>query len=133
MAEKLIWNLTIRAEGGPQLNASATMPVEAYDKISVSVPKGGADFKVGLGAGAVALVIVPAKLSDKLKYKVGANSIKLDQPTFLFGDAVALAGNPTELVFKNEDAEDAPVQILTGRDHTPVTAKPPPHRRESAA
>jgi hypothetical protein len=120
MAEKLIWNLTVRAEGGPQLNGSATMPVEAYDKISVSVPKGNTEFKVSLGSGVAALVILPAKPSVELTYKVGANWIKLDQPTFLFGGAVALAGNPQELVFKNNDGEDAAVQILTGRDATPT-------------
>ena len=123
MAEQLIWNLTVRAEGGPQLTAADAIDVDAYDKVSVLIPKGGGDFIVELGPGAAdritCLVILPAKLSAKLSYKVGAKAITLDQPTFLFGGGVALTGNPQSLTFNNTDAEDAAVQILIGRDATP--------------
>lgn len=123
MAEKLIWNLTVRAEGGPQLTAKATMPVEAYDKLSVLVPKGGKDYPVELGPGAVkriaCLIILPAKPSAKLSYQVDQKTITLDQPTFLFGGAVELTGNPQSLTFKNADGEDAALEILIGRDATP--------------
>ncbi len=123
MAEQLIWNVTVRAEGGPQLSAEDTVEVEAYDKLSVDVPTGDADFTVELGPGAadriVCLVILPATPSDDLRYKVGADEIPLDQPTFLFGGGVALTGNPETLTFKNKGAQDAAVEILIGRDATP--------------
>jgi hypothetical protein len=122
MTERLIWDVTVRAAGGPQLTGSGVMEVDAYDKVSVSVPAGD-DLDVDLGPGAAGritcLVILPAEPNNDLTYAVGANSIALDEPQFLFGGAVDLTGNPASLTIANAGGEDAAVQILIGRDATP--------------
>ena len=98
MAEKLTWNVTVTATGGPRLVYDAIIDVDAYDKISIVVPANG-EITVDLGpsaAGRMAcLVVVPATPSGDLTYEVGDNTITLDQPQFLFGGAVALTANPS--------------------------------------
>lgn len=122
MTENLVWKMTVRAEGGPQLTSSGTLAVEAYDKLSVVVPAGG-DVAVDLGpAGSgqiTCLVIVPSAPSDDLSYEVGGDSIKLDQSQFLLGGAVNLTGNPAGLTLANAGGQDSAVDILVGRDATP--------------
>lgn len=122
MAEHLIWDVTVRAEGGPQVTASGVIDVDAYDKISVVVPPGD-DLAVDLGPGAAgritALVILPATLGDELSYDVDGTEIVLTHPQFLFGGAVDLTGNPAGLTISNAGSEEAPVEIFLGRDATP--------------
>jgi hypothetical protein len=122
MAEKLIWNTTVRAEGGPQLTGSGVLTVAAYDKLSVVVPR-GSDLDVDLGPGAagkiICLVIKPAAPNKELTYEVGGNPIKLDQPQFLIGGGVDLAGNPAKITITNGTAKAAAVEILVGRDEAP--------------
>lgn len=122
MAEQLIWDVTVRADGGPQVTGSGAFEVEAYDKLSVVVPA-GANLAVDLGPGAAGriacLVILPAQPSDDLSYDVSGTDITLDEPQFLFGGAVNLTGNPAALTFANAGGQDAAVEILLGRDATP--------------
>ena len=122
MAEQLIWNLTVRADGGPKLAGSGTMVADAYDKLSVVVPAGG-DLAVDLGPAAAGrmtcLVIVPSVPSEDLTYEVDGTAITLDQPQFLLGGAVNLTGNPASITLSNGAAEDGAVEILIGRDATP--------------
>lgn len=122
MTEKLIWDVTIRAEGGPQLTGSGVFEVDAYDKLSVVVPASG-NLAVELGpanAGLMrCLVILPDLPSSDLSYDVATVTIHLDQPQFLLGGAVDLTGNPASLTIANAGPVDAGVQILIGRDATP--------------
>ncbi|CCG04042.1 hypothetical protein [Blastococcus saxobsidens] len=122
MTEKLIWDVTVRAEGGPQLTGSGVLEVDAYDKLSVVVPAGG-DLEVNLGPGAAGLiaclVILPDEPSADLSYDVGSQTIGLDEPQVLLGGAVDLTGNPASLTFANAGTADANLQILIGRDATP--------------
>ncbi|TYB39666.1 hypothetical protein FXF50_04615 [Micromonospora sp. AP08] len=122
MPEHLIWDVTVRADGGPQLNDSGVMEVDAYDKLSVVVPAGD-DLAVDLGPAAAGriscLVIMPTEPSDHLSYDVDGTGIKLNQPQFLFGGAVDLTGNPAGLTFSNAGSQDAAVEIFLGRDATP--------------
>ncbi|WP_299088220.1 hypothetical protein [uncultured Microbacterium sp.] len=122
MAERLIWNTTLRAEAGPQLIGSGVIEVEAYDKVSILVPAGG-HLDVDLGPGAAGritvLAIVPAEPSVDLTYDVGGTAIALDEPQFLYGGAVELTTNPATLAFANASAADAAVELLVGRDATP--------------
>lgn len=122
MTEKLIWDVTVRAEGGPQLTGSGVLEVDAYDKHSLVVPA-GADLDVDLGPGAAGriacLVILPDQPSADLSYDVGSTTIALDEPQFLLGGAVNLTGNPAALTLANAGVTDAGVQILIGRDATP--------------
>lgn len=121
MTEKLIWDVTVRAEGGPQLTGSGVLEVDAYDKLSVTVPAGG-DLDVDLGPGAAGLisclVLLPETPSDELTYEVGTETITLDQPQFLFGGASDLAGNPASLTIANAGAADAVIDLMIGRDAT---------------
>ncbi|QBX56726.1 hypothetical protein EXE58_15520 [Nocardioides seonyuensis] len=121
MTEKLIWDVTVRAEDGPQLSGSGVLEVDAYDKLSVTVPAGG-DLDVDLGPGSAGLisclVLLPEAPSDDLTYEVGSETITLDQPQFLFGGAADLAGNPASLTIANAGASDAVVDLMIGRDAT---------------
>ncbi|MCD4525958.1 hypothetical protein [Nocardioides sp. cx-173] len=122
MTERLIWDVTVRADGGPQVSASGEIEVDAYDKLSVVVPA-GADVAVDLGPSAAgritALVILPAMPSNELSYDVDGTDIGLTHAQFLFGGAVDLTGNPAGLTLSNAGSEDAPVEIFVGRDATP--------------
>jgi len=121
MTEKLIWDVTVRAEGGPQLTGSGVLEVDAYDKLSLEVPAGD-DLEVDLGPGSAGLitclVLLPEAPSADLTYDVGTVTIALDQPQFLFGGASDLTGNPASLTIANAGAADAVVDILIGRDAT---------------
>lgn len=122
MPEQLIWSLSVRAAAGPQLSASGSRGVEAYDKVTVTVPGDGTATDIDLGPGGAAmscLVIVPAQGDPQLSYSVGGNDIVLDAPVLLLGGAVALAGNPGTLTFKNQTGANVEISILVGRDATP--------------
>lgn len=118
MTEKLTWNITITATGGPRLAQGGGLEVDAYDKISVVVPATGKT-TVELGPTATGrmtcLVIAPEKPAKALTYAVGTTTVELDAPQFLFGGAVGLTGNPSTLTLKNAGAADAAVSIFVGR------------------
>lgn len=122
MAEHLVWSVNVRAADGPRVMASGELDVDTYDKHSVTIEAGKSQ-KVELGpltAGSIrCLIIVPTPAGDELTYTVGTTEVLLDEPQFLFGGAVTLAGNPTDLTFKNNSAADVEIDILVGRDATP--------------
>ena len=123
--------LTVRAEvaSGPTLKETRTLTIDAYDKISVTVPDATSDLEVELqpgGTGSVRLLIVKSNVyGDALKYTVNAGTTDhvLDEPHVLIGTgSVGLFGaEPTKLVFDNAlgAGKDAEIQILVGRDATP--------------
>jgi hypothetical protein len=123
--------LTIGAEGasGPTLKESRTLALDAYDKISVTVPDGTTNMEVQLqpgGTGSTRLLIIKSsQYGDALKYTVntGTTDHVLDEPHVLIGaGAVGLFGSePTKFVFDNAlgAGKDAQIQILIGRDATP--------------
>ncbi|MHA6622505.1 hypothetical protein [Pseudonocardia sp. DLS-67] len=127
MTEKLTWNVTVTAAGGPRLAQGGDLVVDAYDKISVVVPANSAT-TVDLGPTDVGrmtcLVIAPAKPAKELTYDVGSVTVVLDYPQFLFGGAVGLTGNPSKLTLKNAGAAEAAVSIFVGR--TAINPPPPP-------
>jgi hypothetical protein len=122
VAEKLLWSVMVKAVDGPQVAASGSMPVEAYDKIRVTVAA-GATQQVDLSPGGVAevtaLVISPDAPDALLTYDVNGTDVALDAPHVLLGGAVALVGDPTSLTFTNGTAADAEITILVARDATP--------------
>jgi hypothetical protein len=129
MPETIILTVTAEVASGPTLKESRTLSVDAYDKISVTVPDGTSSLDVELqpgGAGSVRLLIIKSsQYGDALKYTVntGATEHVLDHPHVLTGTgAVGLFGSePTKLVFDNAlgPGKDAQIQILIGRDATP--------------
>lgn len=122
MAEELLWSVMVKAVDGPQVAVSGTMPVEAYDKIGVTVAAGATqqvDLSPGGAAEVTALVISADAPDVLLTYDVGGNGVALDAPHVLLGGAVALIGDPKSLTFTNGTAADADITILVGRDATP--------------
>jgi hypothetical protein len=127
MPETIILTVAAEVASGPTLKENRTLSVDAYDKISVTVPDGTTDLDVEVqpgGAGSVRLLIIKSsQYGDALKYTVNTGTTEhvLDQPHVLSGTgAVGLFGSePTKLVFDNALGADAQVQILIGRDATP--------------
>jgi hypothetical protein len=129
MPETIVLTVGAEVASGPTIKESRTLTVDAYDKISVTVPDGASNLGVELqpgGAGSVRLLIVKSSLyGDALKYTVntGTTDHVLDGPHVLVGaGAVGLFGSePTKLVFDNAlgAGKDAQIQILIGRDATP--------------
>lgn len=129
MPETIIITVAAEVASGPTLKESWTLSVDAYDKISVTVPDGTSDLDVEVqpgGAGSVRLLLIKSsQYGDGLTYSVnsGTSEHALDQPHLLTGTgAVGLFGTePTKLVFDNAlgAGRDAQIQILIGRDATP--------------
>jgi hypothetical protein len=129
MPETIVLTLGAEVASGPTVKESRTLTVDAYDKISVTIPDGTSNQEVALspgGAGTMRLLIVKSSVyGDALKYTVNAGTADhvLDQPHVLIGiGAVGLYGSePAKLVFDNAlgAGKDAQIQILIGRDATP--------------
>jgi hypothetical protein len=129
MPETIVLTVAAEVASGPKLTEGRTLTVDAYDKISVTVPDGTSNFAVELqpgSTGSVRLLIVKSsQYGDALKYTVntGTTDHVLDQPHVLIGTgAVGLFGSePTKLVFDNAlgAGRDAQIQVLIGRDATP--------------
>lgn len=127
------WTLGVQVVGGPTFAKANSVPVDAYDKIEVTVPAGETDFEVQVGptdADLRFLMVGVGGLTDAsdLTYKVNsdtADEITLDSPVLLLlgGGAIGLlssTASPRTLYFSNgATAEDAEVEILVGRDATP--------------
>jgi hypothetical protein len=115
--------------------ASRELQVEAYDKITVTIPDMTTtamevELQPGAGAGQVQLLMITSDhYGSALSYRVNTNDdpiFSLDQPVLLVGAAVSLLDvsatpypPPERLFFFNELGEDAKVTILVGRDATP--------------
>lgn len=127
MPETIVLTISADVASGPKLKESRTLAIDAYDKISVTVPDATSDFEVELqpgGAGSIQLLIVKSSVyGADLKYTVNADTTDhvLDQPHVLIGTgSVGLYGaEPTKLVFDNALGQEAQIQILVGRDATP--------------
>jgi len=124
MPEKLNWSYVAQVVGGPTLAANGTLDVEAYLKLTVTVPAGGSlDVEVlpGGGGSVQLLVINPSTPSEDLTYTVGTEEVVLDGPHVLIGAGAVglLAATVGTLTFDNAGAADADIAILAGRDATP--------------
>jgi hypothetical protein len=130
MPETIVLTIGAEVASGPTLKESRTLALDAYDKISVTVPDGTTNMEVQLGPGGAAgstrlLIVKSSQYGDALKYTVnsGTTDHVLDQPHVLIGaGAVGLFGSePAKFVFDNAlgAGKDAQIQILIGRDATP--------------
>lgn len=125
MAEQLNWSYLVTVDGGPQVKASGTTCVDAYDKLTVAIPD-GEDQQVDLvpsGSEPVKLLVInPFTPDAKLTYKVGSSDVTLDAPhVFLGTGVVGLLAGATSLTFTNGTGDEAKIEILVGRDATPTT------------
>jgi hypothetical protein len=132
MSEYIVLKINIEIPNGPKITLNRTLTVDAYDKIDITVPSGASDQSVelqpGESAGQVKFLLVASDwYGEALAYKVNSNtgtSFELDEPHVLIGEGATamLDPAPTQLFFSNttsgEDATDANVRILVGRDVT---------------
>jgi hypothetical protein len=123
MSEKLNWNLSVNATGGPQLAHAGTSAVDGYDKLQVTLTKAqGTTLSVGPGkwSGVSLLMVKPSILDPKLTYKTGTLTAALDGTLLLVGSgAVSLLGDgDAQLAFNyGGDAEgDIVIHVLVGRN-----------------
>jgi hypothetical protein len=127
MPETIIFDVAAAVASGPTIKSSRTVVVDAYDKISVTVPDGSSDLEVDIAPGAAGtvklLLVTSSTYGEDLTYKVNADAADhpLDEPHVLTGaGAVALLdAAAAKLTFANGLGSDADVQILIGRDATP--------------
>jgi hypothetical protein len=129
MPETIVLSVVAEVASGPKLKEGRTLTLDAYDKLSVTVPDeaSGLDVELQPGAdGSVRLLIVTSShYGDALTYTVNTGTAEhvLDEPHVLVGaGAVGLLGSsPAKLVFDNAlgGGKDAEIQILVGRDATP--------------
>jgi len=124
MTEQVNWSYAVQVAGGPVLAGAGVRAVDGYVKLSLTVPAGGTqslEVLPGTGGAVQVLVIAPGKPSDKLTYELDGNDVPLDGPHVLIGaGAVSLfAAKVGTLAFTNGTDEDAPIDVLAGRDATP--------------
>jgi hypothetical protein len=123
----IAWKLTVSVAGGPSQSVSRTIPVEAYDRVTVELPDAAPETTVEIGTGTgelLFLLVTSSAYGVGLSYKINATGNPphaLDGPLQLAGSgAVGLLGSPpTSLLFTNTLGTSATVEILVGRDATP--------------
>ena len=127
MPERINWSVKIHVDGGPELSAAGATDVEAYDKLTVTIPAadetaaGSAVVQVQPGgAPQVEFLLVSAsEYGDPLTYTVDSGDpIQLDAPQLLMGSgAVSLLGAaPNTFSFSNTSDQPVVVTILVGRN-----------------
>ena len=126
---KINCTVNIQVTEGPKITFTHATEVEAYDRLDVTVPKGGAETEVQVqpgGAGQVSFLLVTSdRYDENISYTVaagGADAYTLDGPHLLMGaGGVSLLDEaPSSLFFTNADAiADVKVHMLVGRDATP--------------
>lgn len=124
MPEKLNWSYAAQVVGGPTVSGSGAMEIEAYEKLTVTVPANGTlDVEIlpGGGGSLQLLVMNPATPSEDLSYAIGSEYVVLDGPHVLIGAGAVglLASTIGKLKFKNDSTADVEISILAGRDATP--------------
>jgi hypothetical protein len=132
----LSYSIGIKVTGGPQLGTSQVRPVQAYDRVEVTLKPGGpaadevlVDLQPG-EAARVGLLFISASLYDKaisLVVTDGAGDspvIGLTEPLLFTGPAITLFGtDPKALRLKNtlpaDDAsKSAVIDVFVGRAAT---------------
>lgn len=138
MSEQVSFSAQVKVSGGPTIPISVTLAPGAYDKLSVTVPTGGATMPVHVqpAAGLAQILIVTASSyadaqdpSKKLAVEFGqltsgsfaaisASPIALDGPLVISGKGVlaSAAQDWTMLQLTNEMSDDVSVDILVCRD-----------------
>lgn len=125
MSESISLTLSVQVAGGPKLVAAKTLAVEAYEKITLTVPNDSTDVQVELqpgGVGVVKLIMITSDAyGDDLTYSPdgGTTAIGLDQPHLFMGaGGVGVLGSPETLIFNNAlgSPSSAKIELLVGRD-----------------
>jgi len=122
MPVNLNWRVNVSVSGGPQLELSQDLVLDAYDSVSVAVPAGesmNVEVQPGDSDKVHLLIIQSNHYGSDLKYKVdgGSGKVELDQPQILSGPgAVGLLGAaPQTIEITNDLDKEAAICIFTGR------------------
>ena len=131
MPTSISWKLSIDIPSGPSLALASAVPVDAYDRIAVTVPTSPAgppaEVAVDVQPGAVGrvkfLVIRSDSYGDNLKFKVhdtGNPAHALDDTLVLAGaGALDLLGSQLDkLLIINTLGHPANIEIIVGRQAT---------------
>jgi hypothetical protein len=132
MTETVTLNLNLSIRDGPAIRLAKTFTTEAYDKVSVQIPKDAEDKDVVVQPsekGKIDFLCITSENDQyhqddtkKLIYKVGAGTkeIKLDGAHVLIGASLIdlLGGKPEKLKFTNKTDEPVNISILVGRKAT---------------
>jgi hypothetical protein len=130
------WSISVQVAGGETLTAAtAAIPVEATDRIFVTVNPGDKDKVVEIQPGtasAIQLLVVKSsrygqdlsfKVSDGKKDSSALAVVVMDAPQVFTGGSVALFGLAPQLILLTISAsasgEPADVEIFVARDATP--------------
>lgn len=126
------WSVNVQVRGAPPIKAtSADQPVEAMDRVEVTVEPGDVDKIVDLQPGsaeAIQLILIRSSRYDpklKLSFKAsggsdGTKPITLDAPLVFSNGSLALLDlAPHQLKLTNETDQPADVEIFVARDATP--------------
>jgi hypothetical protein len=127
--EKIAYSVTVQVASGPSIPISGVLNVDAYEKISVTVPakQQGVDgeIEVAVSPGDLAhtkLLLITASSDDgSLQFKssaANAPDVPIRGPLTLIGEtACSLLGtSPDKLTFTNSAPTEAKVNILVGRE-----------------
>ena len=114
------------ANGGPKLNFSSVLELEAYNKIRLELEDDASvDVDADLGTGGATLrllMIVPAPPHASLTMKINGTGTAraLDQPVIVSSSGLfGILGSITSLQFNNASGGPVTVDILAARDLTP--------------
>lgn len=129
MGVKINWSVNVKVDGGPTSAAAATIDVEAYDPIVVTIPAGAAGVEVDVQPGdanQVQLLLVRANPGpaegEELTYSVdgGVADIALDAPQLLVGQGMVnlLGAAPRRLAFTSTMTADTEISIFVARTAT---------------
>jgi len=130
MPETISWSVDVTVTNGPSVTESATLDVDAYDVITLTVPGAAATSTDTTRATvqpsadtALELLLIRAHpYNELLTYTVvdGSADVVLDAPQLYVGQGVTALGGtaPLRLDFKNGMGvgNDAEITILAGRD-----------------
>jgi hypothetical protein len=125
------WSINVTVTGQLSISASAAaQPVEAVDRIAVTVEPGVVDMIVDIQPGPASaiqlLMITSNPYGSDLSFKASdglttSASVVLDAPQlFTNGSSVLFGLDPRQLRFSNASADmPAEVEVLVARDATP--------------
>ncbi len=129
MPEQISWTLMVQVAGGPKLSVPGTIPVDAYDKISVAVDANETkDLNILPGGSKqVLFLLIKSDYYDPLlKYTIndGADEIELEGPQLLAGKGSVklFDASPSKLTVKNGATKPAAIEVLVGRKVGPEPA-----------
>jgi hypothetical protein len=131
--------LNVSLPGGGTVNATDTLEVAAYDRISEEIPNDGSTVALNLQPqvpGTLRFLAIWSSVYGKeLTYRVNsadADPLPLERVQVFSGPPALLVADPLyRLYFRNELADEAAViDVLIGREAVAPTEAPPPAGRE---